>query len=366
MDPNLDEGLLGQLYQTPDCEQRWVPLLDDLSARFNVRNVAVQLLRARADRLEQVWLARDTYSETCAQEHDRWLASPDNPRMTGVIAAEPEPELGSDVRAYGANSCALAAVQTSLATIGLGAGFWIGFSLGGNRHFSMILHRSKGDNRDIGEGEEAFLRGFLPHLKQSVRLSVKLQDLADEAQYFRAASNQTDQAMLVCDDDLNVLWCNFAAEHLLARSPHLSLRQGRLWAQEQRGMKALHDLVKGQSPMQSLLAMGQPADMPLQIKAVPTPTGAMALILAEPERTRGPTGSDLVHLFGLTGAEAQLAAALAAGSTLQDYADVRGVSVGTVRVQLKQIMVKTGAGRQADLVRILGNSIAMRTRGQRN
>jgi DNA-binding CsgD family transcriptional regulator/PAS domain-containing protein len=359
----LDEGLLGQLYRTPDHDQLWRPLLDELSARFGARNAAVQLLRERGDRLEQVWLARDSLSEAHAQEHDRWLSMPDNPRMS--FATGPQPELGCDSQAYGYDPQILEAIHASLATIGLGAGFWVGFSLGGNRHFSMILHRPAGDYRDMDADEEAFLKGLLPHLKQSVRLSLKLRDAADEARYIQAATNQSDQAMLACDDELQVLWCNQAAEYLLARSAHLSLRQGRLWAQDRQGMKLLHDLAKGHMPLPSLLVLGQPGDNPLQIKAAPAYAGAMALVLAEPERACSPMGGDLMHLFGLTGAEAQLAAALATGSTLQEYADQREVSVGTLRVQLKQVLAKTGAGRQADLVRILGHSIAMRTRRPR-
>lgn len=56
-------------------------------------------------------------------------------------------------------------------------------------------------------------------------------------------------------------------------------------------------------------------------------------------------------LFGLTEAEARLASALVAGKTVEAYARDRGVTVGTARYQLNQVLGKVGARRQADLVR---------------
>ena len=54
--------------------------------------------------------------------------------------------------------------------------------------------------------------------------------------------------------------------------------------------------------------------------------------------------------YGLTPAEARLAAALAAGDTLRDYAANRNVSLNAVRFLLKGVFRKTGVGGQAQLV----------------
>jgi len=366
---HLDESLLGQLYRTPDDEQAWLPLLDELCARFRVRNAAVQLLRARADRLDQVWMVRDSYSVSQACAHDRWLAAPDNPRLTR-IRSSPPPPIGSDMRSFGSNPQALAAIQTGLEAIGLGAGFWLSFPLGEGRHVSMVLHRAPGDNRDIDEAEEAFLRTFLPHMRQSVSLASKLHDLDYAAERFRTAADAVDSAMVVCDADLRVEWCNVAAEATLAASPHVSLRRGMLWSPTASVMKGLRDLVQRQlhsASTEALLAVGQQGMMPLQVRAVGVHRTARVdecavLMLAEPERVRQPACTDLVRLFGLTGAEARLAAALAAGQTVRGYAEQRGTAEGTVRAQLKQVLGKSGASRQSDLVRMILQSVAMQAR----
>jgi len=61
----------------------------------------------------------------------------------------------------------------------------------------------------------------------------------------------------------------------------------------------------------------------------------------------------------LTPTEAELAAALAEGRTLAEFAEARGCSEQTGRTHLKRILEKTGTSRQADLVRVLLTGAAM-------
>jgi DNA-binding CsgD family transcriptional regulator len=58
-------------------------------------------------------------------------------------------------------------------------------------------------------------------------------------------------------------------------------------------------------------------------------------------------------MYEMTAAEAQLTEALVNGKSLQEFADSRRVSMNTVRTQLKSASAKTGARRQADLVRMI-------------
>jgi DNA-binding CsgD family transcriptional regulator len=59
------------------------------------------------------------------------------------------------------------------------------------------------------------------------------------------------------------------------------------------------------------------------------------------------------RLQGLTNAELALALAVARGSTLVGYARGRGISLHTVRTQLKIVFQKTGTHRQAELVSLI-------------
>lgn len=57
--------------------------------------------------------------------------------------------------------------------------------------------------------------------------------------------------------------------------------------------------------------------------------------------------------LGLTAIEAEIAALLAQGRTVQEIASLRKRTVESVRWHLKQVFAKTGLRRQADLVRVV-------------
>src|SRR5262249_58164983 len=78
-----------------------------------------------------------------------------------------------------------------------------------------------------------------------------------------------------------------------------------------------------------------------------------ALPAADPGAAAAPPVEALCALYGLTAAEARLAAALAAGQSLQDYATASGIARCTARWQLQQVLAKTDTHRQSDLVRLI-------------
>ncbi len=83
--------------------------------------------------------------------------------------------------------------------------------------------------------------------------------------------------------------------------------------------------------------------------------GAAWLLLLVPALTaEAPDARLLAGAFGLTPAEARLAAALAGGARgMPEVAAALGISRETARSQLRAVFAKTGAGRQAELVGLL-------------
>jgi DNA-binding CsgD family transcriptional regulator len=84
---------------------------------------------------------------------------------------------------------------------------------------------------------------------------------------------------------------------------------------------------------------------------LPTTRRLALLTIADPQATPAAPEPLLRRHLGLSPAEARLAAALAAGERLADYAGRAGIGRETARTLLKRAMRKTGARRQADLVR---------------
>lgn len=80
----------------------------------------------------------------------------------------------------------------------------------------------------------------------------------------------------------------------------------------------------------------------------------LAVLLAhDPESVAGPTESDIASLLGLSVSEARLAKRLADGEPLEEAARSLGLTFESGRTYLKRIFQKTGAKRQADLVRMV-------------
>ena len=99
----------------------------------------------------------------------------------------------------------------------------------------------------------------------------------------------------------------------------------------------------------------------LLVEAYPLPARPWALPFAPRgiivARTGAPTdrhAQTLIRTFCLTPAEADIAVRLAAGQSRQQVAAARGVTAETLKVQLRSIYDKTGCGREAQLVRLVG------------
>jgi DNA-binding CsgD family transcriptional regulator len=78
--------------------------------------------------------------------------------------------------------------------------------------------------------------------------------------------------------------------------------------------------------------------------------GARAIVtFTELTPSRGPTAAVLMETFGMTPAEAKLAAIVAEGASLEEAADRLGIARETARAQIKSVFGKTDTRRQAEL-----------------
>lgn len=94
---------------------------------------------------------------------------------------------------------------------------------------------------------------------------------------------------------------------------------------------------------------------PLRINPIAHEQRLAMVVVVDPQR-HSPSEKDLAEFYGMTPAEARLALALLTGKTLADIAAVTDVRITTLRTQLGSILRKTGARRQADLVRLLSST----------
>lgn len=78
-------------------------------------------------------------------------------------------------------------------------------------------------------------------------------------------------------------------------------------------------------------------------------------LLEDPELRSAAKPQLLRQAFGLTHAEAEIAALLSQGLRLKQIAEQKSITYETARAHLRSIFAKTGANRQADLIALTGN-----------
>ncbi len=178
-------------------------------------------------------------------------------------------------------------------------------------------------------------------------------------------------AIVLLDQDGRVLHTNAAGDALLAKGDGLGVMRGTLQAATPSFTTRLQAALAGAAggngtPVRAAaLRLPRPGDRrPLTVLVMPFRTEAhwslarqpaVLLCVTDPDAGSVPSGRRLAEMFGLTGAEAALAADLLAGGELREIAERRGRSITTIRTQLARLMAKTDVNRQSELLRMLGN-----------
>ncbi|MGK2911008.1 MAG: helix-turn-helix transcriptional regulator [Sphingobium sp.] len=372
-----DDQIFLDLYATAESDARWTPMLDTLCNALSVRSAVVQVIQEAATTGWETWTARDTHSLLHAELHDRSLNCPDSPRFRLRAKRYLHTEVSSDHRAYGTTEEIMRDLQRRVSGANLGIGLWASFPIGDGRTFSLTLHRHPDDMRDIEEAEDRYLRRLLPHLQQAVRCNAKIGQLQSRADTLSKMSSHLQMGVLLCRVDLSIDWCNAAAVEVLAQTSLLASTAGRFRCTRQVDANALRNAVQavaaGKADVARLVLLSEDG-VELHIRVTrtdglvgqpgnPRDHAPIALTISLPSARTYFNVDDVALFFGLSPAEANLAAALAGGSSVAEYAAMRGISIGTARVQLNRILSKTGLPRQAELVRVIqGSSAARRAR----
>ncbi len=228
----------------------------------------------------------------------------------------------------------------------------------------------------FGVEEIARMASSAPHLARAVRLRHLVGSLRDDVADLRRALDHVVTAAAILDRAGKVLCANAAAEALLARGDGLCTAKGKLTASmsaEARELDAaiakamlMTEGTTGRAPRPQLaphVAVSRADGVAVAVTFFPLgprnvvrngARGARLLaIFHDPSRVVRIDPALAAKLHGLTETEAALAAALAEGKTLADFADDRGCSEQTARTHLKRVLEKTRTKRQPDLVRVL-------------
>jgi DNA-binding CsgD family transcriptional regulator len=120
-------------------------------------------------------------------------------------------------------------------------------------------------------------------------------------------------------------------------------------------LKRAIEVACSSAPMGAAVLLEHPRGKPLPATIMPLPSCARHALIIVQDATHTNAGliTQLQAFFGLTAAEAMIGTRLADGLSLPDIAAMRGVSVATVRAQLKSLLQKMDCHRQSELVSVV-------------
>ena len=207
----------------------------------------------------------------------------------------------------------------------------------------------------------------MPHLRIALQLYEQLQRSGAERGAWRGAIDGMGVATVIVGGDGLIVDANAAAEALLKAGNGVRRNRGRLWFDDARHRAALAALLDQPDPRAGPIRIKvERQDMPaLAIVARPMPVpalgsgkGAIALFMAATGDEPRIEAQAIRELYGLTPAEARLAAELSGGRSLPGAAAKLAITHNTARVHLRSIFAKTGARRQSHLVSLLRIAVA--------
>jgi len=212
---------------------------------------------------------------------------------------------------------------------------------------------------------------LIPHLQRSIEVYERLQQAERWMAYFEEVVDRVACGVIFVDARGAVVHANKAAQSMALENDGLSLDRDCVRGAVSDDTKALRRMVTqtietatGESGgCAEAIVLSRPSGKrPYQVVAAPLSgrqhercscRALTVLFVTDPESTPE-TPENLVRaLYGLTPAESRVAENLLQGANPEDISDRYGVSLSTVRTQLRSIFDKTETRRQSELVALL-------------
>jgi DNA-binding CsgD family transcriptional regulator len=221
------------------------------------------------------------------------------------------------------------------------------------------LHR--GRTQDTFEAERVnALAEDVVHLRRMLGFRGRLKEAERQKERLAGALDILGNPILVLSPVGQLLYANSSGEELLQRNDGLRVRRGFLEARCPSANKRLRAAIERaghpQEPTATAIAVPRGEGAQYCLSLIGSTAGGFHQVLVEVGGAHSAPAS-LTHrvrdLFGLSGAEANVAGRLAAGESVEEIAAARDCAIETVRSQVKTIMRKMGCKRQSEVVRLI-------------
>jgi len=239
----------------------------------------------------------------------------------------------------------------------------------------MVIYQREGGH-EIDAADLALLDALSPHLVRAYAIHCQLARVRQERKALSEVIDRLPLGVIFVDAEKCAVLMNRSVEEILALDDGFRLERDRPVldnARENRVLqtcldKAVKAQVKYGSSAGAVLSVTRPSGK----RAFPLMVGPLlaahpdssiddakaTLFIADPEGGHISTTEVLETLYQLTHAEAELVRLIAEGNSLEEVAAERGVTMNTVRSQLKQVFSKTDTSRQGELVHLVLTGVA--------
>jgi DNA-binding CsgD family transcriptional regulator len=243
-------------------------------------------------------------------------------------------------------------------------------------HAGVALHRTRKAGRYESQDIERFAVLYR-HLEQALAIGFRLGSLGAMHQCTTELLDRHPAAVLLLDEHKRIVYTNGNAETLRSNGDGIRLSADGLELPRRQDNDRLQRLIasalapiasSGDSPGGVLRVLRPSGKRPYTLVVAPlsrhypalsTLRPAVCVMISDPECQRPVPSYILKAAFGLTEAEARLAALLATGEDLRAAAEKLDITYGTARARLVQIFQKTETRRQGELIKLVLTTLAI-------
>lgn len=248
--------------------------------------------------------------------------------------------------------------------IGIPLGCQVKLFADGDRQIGLAALRERADGRTTPEQLALFAQAA-PHVRAAVHLQMRIEQ---QGQALLVGGLEAMSANVVLLDAYGrVCGLTPGAEAILSSDGRLRLVDGRLSGSTAIGSaridSAIGRVLRDRADPAGVDVLLAPQDdargaLTLGFKSLQPGASALgiqprAIVVIGSGLLAGDAARRLRNVFGLTEAEAEVALALSSGRPRAMIAAARGVSIGTIRSQIKAIFRKVGVNREAELFSLM-------------
>jgi DNA-binding CsgD family transcriptional regulator len=255
------------------------------------------------------------------------------------------------------------------------------FAAENHEPMAMVVILERDGSRSLGRAERELCDVLAPHLACAYRLYRRIGGELHERMALAEVMDRLPIGLVLLDRALRPVVTNRTADRIFALDDGFSLGPDGLQAANPRDDTVLQGILtelsegkRSAADGESMMAVSRPSGK----RAFPLLIGMLAeaavgdvaedaiisLIFGDPETGQGIPPEALRSAYDLTPAESELVGMLAEGYCLAEAAVKRGVSLNTVRTQLKHVFAKTATNRQGELIRLVLTGSASFPRGE--